>query len=199
MKHQWLWLLTGSLIIAGLAACNQAATPGGSAETPPETTPAASPDTPTVTPTSTTTSQPAPVSQVEAKPTEASSVQATTPQTPALRLTAIPLTSTQTIQVQKVTLGDPIPTPTDLGLQGLVKQAQEDLAQRLGIAIAQIDLIELKFVTWPDKGFGCPRLGMIYPQVPQEGALIRLRVGKQVYNYHVGPGRPPFLCEQASQ
>jgi hypothetical protein len=194
MKYQWFWLLMSSFIIASLTACNQA-TLSSPTETPPETTPAGSADTPSATPTSTATPQPATASQVEGQPTETISARAMASQTPATRLTAIPLTSTQTIQGQKTPIGNPIPTPTDLGLQGLVKQAQEDLAQRLGIAITQIDLIELKFVTWPDKGFGCPRLGMVYPQVPQEGALIQLRVGTRTYDYHVGPGRPPFLCE----
>jgi hypothetical protein len=37
-----------------------------------------------------------------------------------------------------------------------------------------------------------------YTQVQVEGLLIRLRVGKRVYEYHSGGGRPPFLCEQPS-
>ena len=90
-----------------------------------------------------------------------------------------------------------IPTPSSAGLQGLLADAKEDLAPRLSIPVEQIDLVELSPVVWPDGGLGCPEPGMAYTQVQQEGLLIRLRAGKQIYPYHSGGGRPPFLCEQA--
>lgn len=90
-----------------------------------------------------------------------------------------------------------IPTPSSPGLQGLVAQARENLAQRLSIPAEQIELVEVRPVVWPDGAMGCPQPGMSYIQVQQEGLLIRLRAGKQVYSYHSGGGTPPFLCEQA--
>jgi hypothetical protein len=36
---------------------------------------------------------------------------------------------------------------------------------------------------------------MVYPQVLAEGYRIELRVKGQVYAYHGGEGRGPFLCE----
>ena len=37
---------------------------------------------------------------------------------------------------------------------------------------------------------------MAYIQVQVEGALVRLRVNKDIYEYHSGGRRQPFLCEQ---
>jgi len=90
-----------------------------------------------------------------------------------------------------------IPTPISAGLQGLIAQAKEDLAFRLSIPIEEIDLVELSAVVWPDGALGCPEPGVAYTQVQQEGLLIRLRAGKQIYPYHSGGGKPPFLCQQA--
>jgi hypothetical protein len=86
-------------------------------------------------------------------------------------------------------------SPAASGLEELVSTAKEDLAQRLSIGAEEIDLVEVKAVVWPDGGLGCPEPGVAHTQVQVEGTLIRLRVGKRMYQYHSGGGRPPFLCE----
>jgi len=78
----------------------------------------------------------------------------------------------------------------------LLSVAIGDLAQRLNIDPAGISVIETRAVVWPDRSLGCPRPGMAYAQVPQDGALIRLRAGGREFDYHSGGGRPPFLCEK---
>lgn len=110
-----------------------------------------------------------------------------------------PVTSPSAHVVEEVTvpISPTIPTPSSPGLQGLVAEAREDLAQRLSIPVEQIDLVEFRPVVWPDGALGCPQPGKSYIQVQQEGLLIRLRAGKQIYPYHSGGGTPPFLCEQA--
>ena len=80
----------------------------------------------------------------------------------------------------------------------MVVFAREDLANRLGIPVEQIELITMEFVTWPDGSLGCPEPGVEYIQVQREGTLIRLRADKHIYQYHSGGGRPPFLCEHPS-
>jgi hypothetical protein len=82
------------------------------------------------------------------------------------------------------------------GLEGLVKEAREDLAGRLSISVDQIELLAARAVVWPDGGLGCPQPGMAYKQVPQEGVLVRLGAGGNVYNYHGGGSRGLFLCQQ---
>jgi hypothetical protein len=89
-------------------------------------------------------------------------------------------------------------SPVESGLDSLVDSAKEDLAQRLSIRVEQIEVVEAKSVVWPDASVGCPQPGMRYRQVPQDGALIRLRAKGRVYAYHNGGTRGLFLCEQPS-
>jgi hypothetical protein len=87
-----------------------------------------------------------------------------------------------------------LPTPADAGLQNLIDKAVVDLAQRLSIPITQITLMEARLVVWPDSSLGCPQPGMAYMQVQVDGLLIRLQAGEQIYEYHSGRTRDPFLC-----
>ena len=87
-------------------------------------------------------------------------------------------------------------TPADAGLQDLIEKAKADLAQRLSVSVNEIILLEATSVVWPDASLGCPQPGMAYIQVPEDGLLIRLQAGNQIYPYHSGGFRDPFLCEQ---
>ena len=86
--------------------------------------------------------------------------------------------------------------PINQGTETLVRQAKEDLARRLSIDVDQIKTLEVREVVWPDSSLGCPEEGIVYQQVPQEGLLIRLGVGKSMYFYHSDKTQVPFLCEQ---
>lgn len=83
-------------------------------------------------------------------------------------------------------------------VQKLVDVAIDDLARRLGIGRDGISVTEVRLVIWPDRSLGCPRPGMNYPQVQQDGLLIRLRALGREFSYHSGGTRPPFLCENAA-
>lgn len=72
--------------------------------------------------------------------------------------------------------------------------AIQDLAQRLAISEAQIELISYEEVMWRDGSLGCPNPDVMYTQALQEGYLIQLSVNEVIYNYHGVQGRPPFLC-----
>lgn len=84
--------------------------------------------------------------------------------------------------------------PANHPLEPLVAQAVADLARRLSIDPARIERLEAVAVTWPDGSLGCPREGMVYPQVQRDGVRIRLRANGTEYRYHGGDGRVPFLC-----
>jgi len=86
------------------------------------------------------------------------------------------------------------PEPEAPAQKALVSQAREDLARRLSITPGDVSLVKFKEVVWPDRGFGCPRPGVVHPQVPQDGVLIVLQAAGRRYNYHSGAGRSPFLC-----
>lgn len=90
-------------------------------------------------------------------------------------------------------------TPADTSLQNLIERAKEDLSQRLNTVLTQIELIEAKAVVWPDASLGCPQPGMLYKQVPEDGALIVLRVNGITYEYHNGGKRGLFLCQKAQK
>lgn len=88
------------------------------------------------------------------------------------------------------------PETIDQNDNPLVLQAKEDLAKRLGVQIAEIELLSYEEVVWPDASLGCPQPGMAYTQVPQDGTLIRLQAKDKIHNYHSGGNRGVFLCEQ---
>jgi hypothetical protein len=90
----------------------------------------------------------------------------------------------------------PSPTPLEPGLQPIVDAAIADLAQRLSIPPTQINLVDARSVVWPDSSLGCPQPGMLYLQVPEDGALIVLQVVDTLYEYHFGGNRGLFLCER---
>ncbi|MEO7911023.1 MAG: hypothetical protein ABIV47_15375 [Roseiflexaceae bacterium] len=74
--------------------------------------------------------------------------------------------------------------------------AKADLARRRAVAPDTIRVVEVRDVIWPDPGLGCPQPGMAYKQVPVDGLLIRLESGGQIFEYHSGGNKAPFLCEQ---
>jgi hypothetical protein len=96
----------------------------------------------------------------------------------------------------------PIPTPEPSEptpppeTEPVMRLAVEDLAERLDLPPAEIRLVSVEAVDWPDSSLGCRQPGMAYKQVPEDGLLIRLDVGGQLYEYHSGGMRDPFLCEQ---
>ena len=95
-----------------------------------------------------------------------------------------------------VRMSPTLPRPFDPGVQDLIDKALADLSERLSIPASEITLLDATPVVWSDSSLGCPQPGMAYIQVPEDGLLIRLQVGDQIYTYHSGGVRDPFLCEQ---
>jgi hypothetical protein len=109
----------------------------------------------------------------------------------------VPVTGVMTPEAEEETM---TPQPTDPAANHeIVALSVADLAERLSIAVDQIKVLEVRAVTWPDASLGCPQPGMVYAQVLQEGWLIRLGAGGEMYFYHSGRDQKPFLCEQLSQ
>lgn len=137
---------------------------------------------------------------------DTSATEETTSQEPADQTT--PTTSNKSPLVTNPPKEPPATTTTtnpsetspgvDPGLLPLVDQAKADLAERLSIGADLISLREARGVTWPDTSLGCPQPGMAYNQVLTPGLMIRLSAAGQMYSYHSGGGREPFMCEQTS-
>jgi hypothetical protein len=85
-------------------------------------------------------------------------------------------------------------TPIAPGLQDLVEKSKEDLAKRLSITVAEINLAEAAEVIWPDSSLGCPQEGMLYTQVLTPGYLILLEYANNKYEYHAGRGPDFIFC-----
>jgi hypothetical protein len=82
----------------------------------------------------------------------------------------------------------------DPGLAPFIRAAIADLSERLGVDRATISTVSGVLVVWPSSALGCPRSGMQYAQVAQDGAVIELRADGLVYRYHSGGDLGPFLC-----
>jgi hypothetical protein len=77
----------------------------------------------------------------------------------------------------------------------LIRLAKEDLAKRKDLHIEEIEFVDFESVIWPDGSLGCPRPGVAYTQVQQEGYLIHLRHAGHIFAYHGSGDHPPYLCE----
>ena len=112
-----------------------------------------------------------------------------------------PATPTPTVELEEEpVMSTPSPEPTPPSGSGpLVEQARQDLAQRLDIAPAEIEVVSMESVVWPDSSLGCPQPGMAYTQVLRDGYRIQLRAGGKIYFYHGGGSRGPFLCENPAK
>jgi len=86
----------------------------------------------------------------------------------------------------------PIPSRTDP--QSLIEYAREDLAQRLSVSPALIDLIEIDEVFWADASLGCPQSGQVArDQTP--GYLVKLAYAGDEFEYHADIHGTFFYCE----
>jgi len=183
MRRKCTLLCLFSLLALALGACVTPAAPANS--------PAATPGEPG--PTATAGGSPTPTEPPAPLATDTAPASTATPRQPASPtpgLTVAPLTGSGP------GTGNATPEPAiEPGTQPVIAQAQADLARRLQVNADQITVLSAQSVTWPDGSLGCPRPGMSYTQVTVDGILIRLRAGNQVYEYHGGGGRPPFVCE----
>jgi hypothetical protein len=108
-------------------------------------------------------------------------------------LTAVPLSPSEPTEEINMTTTLKI----EPGMQSFIDAATADLVERFSIAPDAIEVVSAQSVVWPDKSLGCPQAGMQYLQVQVDGFRIELRANNQLYAYHGGGGRGPFLCEGA--
>ena len=87
------------------------------------------------------------------------------------------------------------PMPDTSPHQSMIDHARHDLAARRNVAVEDIRVVSAESVIWPDKSLGCPRPGMLYAQVQQDGMRIELETEGRTFVYHSGGARKPFLCE----
>jgi hypothetical protein len=78
----------------------------------------------------------------------------------------------------------------------IVQTAIADLRGRLtDVDIdAEIEVVSVEEVDWPDGSIGCPQPGMVYTQAIVNGTKIVLRHADTEYSYHQGGRRSVFYC-----
>ena len=92
---------------------------------------------------------------------------------------------------------DPTPVPGAESPDAVAAVA--DLATRLGVEPAAVEVVAVQEVTWSDGSRGCAKKGMNYTQSLIDGSRITLRVDGTTYEYHSGGSGGPFLCERPTQ
>jgi hypothetical protein len=76
----------------------------------------------------------------------------------------------------------------------MVQLAGEALAERLGIDIGEVTLVEAVSMEWPDAGLGCPSPDFMYAAVITPGYQITLEAQGQSYTYHTDTVENAVLC-----
>lgn len=165
-----LTLALAGLLAAGMAGCGGAPTPAFPAEAVPGDTPPPGEAGVTIQPSPVPTGTPTPGAGLEAGG--------------ATR--------------EPVPLQEPAAMTPPAGAEEAVRLAQEDLAGRLGMASADVQLVSVEAVEWSDTSLGCPQPGMMYAQVITPGYRVVLEAGGQTYTYHTDEGRFVVSCEEAS-
>jgi hypothetical protein len=91
---------------------------------------------------------------------------------------------------------DPMITDHQTGpdLDASVAAARSNLAERLEIEEAEINVVDARRVTWRDGAMGCPEPDMMYTQALVEGFYIVLEANGERHAYHAGRDGRPFFC-----
>lgn len=77
----------------------------------------------------------------------------------------------------------------------VVALAIAELAARLGISEAEIRVVSVEVVNWPDTSLGYPQPGYAYAQVITPGFRIQLEAKGQIYEYHSDYQHVVFVAE----
>jgi hypothetical protein len=100
-----------------------------------------------------------------------------------------------------MTPGTPPPTPTATGPVKSARQALADeaaqaavdaavaaFAASAGVPAAEVRVVTVEPVTWPDSSLGCPQPGQSYLQVITPGYRVVLEAGEERATYHTSDG-----------
>lgn len=177
MKRTKIFLSLVLLFLIGCTAVTPTEVPEATAVSPEMSMPEEAPMNEAETP----ETKPEPTSTVENK-----DVQVSEPMTVDLgSVTPVPIDSTPVVQ--------PAPGQPNLG-GDRVTQAITDLSQRLGIPSAEIAIVSLLEVTWPDGSIGCPEPGALYTQALVSGQQLILQANGTDYYYHSSSASEFIYC-----
>ena len=138
------------------------------------------------------------ISTITQEPTRPQSVDPSTPTVTVRQRTAVPIAPAQTITKEKtMSNGTPVPAPLDPGLQSFVKQAKEDLAQRLGVSVDGITVGAVIGQEFSVDAFNCrtskERIARDESPAVISGQSILLSASGRRYEYHAS-GQTVIFC-----
>lgn len=81
-------------------------------------------------------------------------------------------------------------------VEKFVSLAKKDLADRLKIDPAEIELVKTAEAVWPNAALGCPSPGKVYAQGKVPGYQIRLEAAGVEYVYNTDLSGHVLLCPQ---
>jgi len=76
----------------------------------------------------------------------------------------------------------------------LLQRAKQEVAERAGVAPADVSVVQIESVEWRDSSLGCPQPGRAYSQVITPGYRFVLQAGGQSYEYHSDLASRLVLC-----
>jgi hypothetical protein len=79
-------------------------------------------------------------------------------------------------------------------MQPMLEQIRADAAQRAGVALDKVKVLNVESVTWPNGSLGCPEPGMMYTQALVSGYRIRVDASGTTLTYHAGAQRTFVHC-----
>jgi hypothetical protein len=96
-------------------------------------------------------------------------------------------------------LPEPTPEVSDMStnappVEKFVSLAVQDLASRLNMDPASIQVVKTEEVTWPDSALGCPEPGKVYTKGTVPGYRILLEADGNQYSYHTDWNGQVILC-----
>lgn len=179
MKATKMILSMVLFLLIGCTAVTSTTEPEATAVPPENVIPEEAPVNEAVTP------ETEPVSEPDPTPTDETK-QVSEPVTVDLtEVTPVPMNETPIVQ----------PAPGQPGAGGdFVALAMDDLGARLGVPVADIEMISLQDVTWRDGSLGCPEPDVLYTQALVSGQQLILRTNGTDYHYHSGKGGSFIYC-----
>ena len=86
------------------------------------------------------------------------------------------------------------PSPVLEEYAAAVAFARQEVHDRFGHPVEEIELVSAEPVRWPDSSLGCPRTEETYEPGPVEGYRLVLRWEDVRFDYHGKAGTLPFHC-----
>lgn len=80
----------------------------------------------------------------------------------------------------------------------MIEPAKLDLANRMRVAVADVQVLRAVPVIWNNGAAGCPKPGVDYTQATVAGYWVVLGYRGKRYSYHARQNGPLRLCDLAS-